>query len=132
MIFPHRGLLLAALVTFSGGCSSNAPTRDVPKTYPVVGTVMRADGSPFPGGSIQFRPKARSTVTIIGDIDEKGYFTMRSVGADGKLEGTPEGEYDVIVTPISLSQEEQVQSITLAKTVVIRPGEKNELALKLD
>jgi len=125
-------MFVVASLVLSAGCNSNAPGPNSPKTYPVTGTVVRADGSPFPGGAIQFHAKAKSDVTSIGDIDEKGHFSMRSITVDGKLVGTPEGEYEIVITPASLSQEQPVQSIMLSRTVVIRAGEKNELALQLD
>jgi hypothetical protein len=112
------------------GCS-NAPPRDAPTTYPVTGVVLQGDGSPFAGGTLEFRPKNSSNVNTIGDIDETGHFALRTLLADGKVDGAPEGDYQVTITPLSQSQDQQMQSYVLKKTVKIRPGEKNELVLKI-
>lgn len=121
-------LLFLAASCLCAGCSSG-PGGDGPNTYPVAGKVVRADGSAFPGGSIEFRPLAPNSVTTVGDIDDNGGFTLRSLTSDNRLVGAPEGEYRVVITPYSASQDQQIQPITLAKTVTIKADDKNELTL---
>lgn len=127
MMFPRLLQCTLAICLLSVAACS---TGNAPKTYPVTGKVLRKDGSPFPGGAIEFRPKAKLDGSVLGEIDEKGSFAMRSLIGTHRLQGVPEGEYDVTINPASTDQ--TVQPITWTKTVTVRADGKNDIVIQLE
>lgn len=90
----RAGILSCAMVVLGGlgGCGgSDLPSVGV-ETYPVAGKVVRADGSPLPGGIVTFvssDPKApRASGPIAGD----GTFSLNT---EGIAPGAPAGDFKV-------------------------------------
>jgi hypothetical protein len=117
--------LLGALL--AGGCGGKGQRL---KTYPVKGKVVRADGSPFLGGSIEFR--SASGVGASGTISrDDGSFTLVTVDDKGrKYDGTVEGPAQVTVLPAVGHDQKSASGgaplpIVLPSPVTIKP-EKND------
>jgi len=116
--FPSWSLLMLALLLGGAGCGS-APA--LPKGYPARGTVVYAGGQPMKGGSIQFECATDPLLHAVGEIDEKGAFSLRTV-KDAVADGAPEGDYQVIVRPAPpasgdvLAAHKGVRPITLEET----------------
>ena len=63
-------LLIAAL---AGGCKGKEA---LPKTFPVAGVVSNQQGRPFSGGTIRFQSPMDSRLTVAGEIQPDGTFTL--------------------------------------------------------
>jgi hypothetical protein len=93
-----RGLLVAVGVLLcAGGCKPPAPKG--PTTYPVKGTVVYADGKPYPGGAIEFRMEGQ-TDNVVGMIGSDGTFTLKTMLQQGPVDGAPAGTYQATITPL--------------------------------
>jgi hypothetical protein len=82
--------LLAGL---SGCGEGKLPNVGVP-TYPVSGKVLRADGSPLPGGLVTFVPKDAKAPKATGPIARDGSFSLNT---EGIAPGAPAGDFKVRV-----------------------------------
>jgi hypothetical protein len=104
---PHRtaavlgGLLVLLTVA---GCGS--PPSTAPQAFKVTGTVKYDDGRPVSPAAIQFSPVNDTTFTAYGDIADDGSFTLTALKGNARLDGVPEGEYEVtILLPIGANQQ---------------------------
>jgi hypothetical protein len=86
-------LVLAVWAGVAGCGDPGAPP--VVTVYEVKGQVLRADGSPLPGGRVYFVPRD-GTTTSEGTIGPDGAFSL-STGRSG--EGAPPGDFKVRVEP---------------------------------
>ncbi|MCS7044964.1 MAG: hypothetical protein NZO58_01280 [Gemmataceae bacterium] len=117
--------LAAALIGCGGGESEKFPT-----TYKVEGTVLRKNGSPYPGGMINFRHTG-SDYSANGVIKSDGTFTLETLTrSNKKLPGAVEGEHNVMVLPPGDSQD-AAKPIILTKKYVVKAGDNN-LTVQLD
>lgn len=109
---------------------SGCTAKEMPATFPVQGKVLQADGTPLHGGAVQFRSLENPVYTTIGDIDQDGNFTLRTLANNERIDGAPPGKYQATVIPDSNDQSNR--SVILATIYTIKEGEKTELILKLD
>lgn len=117
-----------ALVIAVAGCSGGTP---LPKMYPVTGRVETKAGKPMKGGSIQFNLASDPLLRVVGEIQDDGAFTLRTVKDNSTGPGAPEGEYQVVVTPalVMVAQgdlkiaHKGVDAIPLAQTFKIEAKE---------
>ncbi len=126
-------LPLAALALFAG-CRGGSKA---PKTYPVKGKVVRADGSAYPGGMIEFRSTTQPYNALGRIKPEDGTFTLNTLW-EGKerLPGAVEGAFRVTVTP-DLGQDQTKQKgeppvpVQLAEEYVVKPDSSNDFTITL-
>ena len=84
-------LVLAA--TLLTGCDNK------PKTYPVIGTVKFADGTPLVGGTVEFRSvnsDVAKQVNARGEIDAEGKYQLTTHDTN---DGALAGEHQVCIFP---------------------------------
>ncbi|MCC7420227.1 MAG: carboxypeptidase regulatory-like domain-containing protein [Planctomycetaceae bacterium] len=91
----HRAILALALVTSLVGCGGGAPpSKPLPKTEPVTGTVT-LDDQPLSGALVTFVPMGDTQgVECSGKTDESGKFTPQQLRG---AEGVPAGTYRVYI-----------------------------------
>jgi hypothetical protein len=127
-----RVLLVAALL-LAAGCQRNS---NLPKTYPVRGKVVFADGTPLSGGLVQFTPENRAEVTTTGAIQEDGSFTLKTLVDAELLTGALEGQHTVTILP-PLGQDQRApkgmpqHSIQLREPVTVKADTSNTFTLTL-
>jgi hypothetical protein len=117
--------LLIVGLAGSLGCGGPEPT--MPATYPVTGKVVSEDGKPMTGGVISFQSIADPSLTMSGDIQFDGTFTLRTFQGDTQVPGIPPGDYQVSVMPLAGDQATSppVEPILLPKKYTVKPGENN-------
>lgn len=134
-LYLSIGLLAAATTT---GCGRRP---DLPPMAKVSGTVT-LDGQPLPHGMVQFVPDASHGTegpTGVGRIDEKGRFTITTVGVKGAVVGhhkirvkseEPFNE-EAFSQGKTLLPESYNHHDTSRLTAEVKAGEKNQVDLKL-
>ena len=80
------------------GCGKHADP--VPTTYEVRGRVLKADGSPYINGLIEFRCDSDPTVTTNAIIQPDGSFVLETLAGDKKIPGAIAGMHQVTITPL--------------------------------
>ncbi len=127
-------LVVAMLaLSFAAGCHG---TRKLPRTYPVSGKVLHADGTAVSGGLIQFTPEKDTGVTTTGAIQPDGTFTLRTVVDNEDVAGAVEGPHTVTILP-PLDQEQRApgglppQPIQLRDPVTVKADGPNTFTLTL-
>lgn len=113
-------LALIAIAPGAVGCG-HAPA--LPKGYPAEGTVAYQGGVPLKGGMIEFKSDADPLLRVVGQVDERGEFKLRTI-KDAEADGAPPGEYQVVVTPEraggrGLASQKGPTSIVLEKKVTV-------------
>ncbi len=94
----------------------------MPVTYPVTGSVLKLNGSPYTGGSVQFLPDNGEDLTVLGDIDKDGGFRLRTIKGGQRLDGAPAGSYRVTIRPaIGRDQKAPFAEFTIDKIYQIEP-----------
>jgi hypothetical protein len=92
---PRTAAVLTVAMTLQVGLSGcgggDLPKVGVP-TYPVSGKVLRADGSPLPGGLVTFVPGDAKAPKATGPIAQDGTFSLNT---EGIAPGAPAGEFKV-------------------------------------
>ncbi|WZO96046.1 hypothetical protein EP7_003019 [Isosphaeraceae bacterium EP7] len=84
--------VVASLMACQSGCGEGeGPKLDVP-TYPASGKVLRANGSPLPGGIVVLVPPDPKSPKATGPIASDGTFNLNT---DGIAPGAPAGDYKV-------------------------------------
>lgn len=116
------GLVLLVLSGFLG-CARQS-VKAPPPTQKAEGVVLRKDGKPVTGGSVEFRHATNPEFVSLGNVGTDGRFTLRTMGGLSDAAGAQEGEHTVTYTPASAKQEEMIP-ITLSKKYVINSGENN-------
>lgn len=118
-------------ILFVAGLFGCGQTQSVtpPKTYMVEGVVVRKDGTPFPGGMINFRPAAPSEFSSNGLIQDDGTFTLETIAGNAKVAGAQEGEHHVMVLPKGTTQD--LKPIVLKKTYKVEPAD-NKITVRLE
>lgn len=130
-------LLVGCSVLVAGvGCSENrtAPTPEAPK-YGVKGKVVYRDGSPMPGGVIEFRSTKDPTVTTLGQIQADGTFTLISISDKQNSSGALEGPHTVTITPkLAGDQTAQpiLEPITLPRPYTVKAEDQNDFTITID
>jgi hypothetical protein len=123
----RRPAVLAGLLVLAAGCARP----DVPQTYPVTGTVAFDDGQPVPGGKVHFQSTVDETLTINGDIQEDGTFTLSTLKGKSKVAGAPEGSYTVTVQGPIVEHRMLFPLVTLPASCQVEPKE-NHFDLKVE
>lgn len=123
---------LAALFLVTGCTGGKA----VPKTYPVSGKVVHADGTPLRGGLIQFKPQGNAAVTTSGPIAADGSFTLSSFIDEQKVAGATEGPHTVTILPPQgqdqgAARGRSVQPVELRETFTVRADGENKFTIAL-
>jgi hypothetical protein len=94
---PHgRGSFVLLVLGFTLGCAN---PESIPKTFSVTGKVSSLKGTPYQGGTIQFRLEKSQDITVTGKIDETGGFRLVTIKGKRRAEGAPAGSYEVIISP---------------------------------
>jgi hypothetical protein len=125
---PAMALLLAV------GCAGGG--KPMPKTYPVTGKVVQADGSPLAGGLIHFKPETNAEVTTTGVIQSDGSFTLRTTLDTQQVPGAVEGPHTVTILP-PLGQDQHAargmapQPIQLRETYTVKAEGANNFTITL-
>jgi hypothetical protein len=122
-------LLLGALVLPAAGCS--APSSEpVPKTYPVKGKVVSSrTGKPLTGGSVQFETTGKTPVSVLGDIQPDGSFSLFTLHKKQRLDGAPEGPYHVSVAPPQTDMQEP--AIVIEGVFQVKPDGTNDFTIQI-
>jgi hypothetical protein len=129
-------VLSAAFLALSlTGCGTEQKPTNLPPTHEVRGTVLQADGNPLSGGHVQFTPKQPTGLTLSGSIGPEGQFSMKTIGSEGAVSGTPEGTYTATVTmPLSTDPTKQHLAggpIAVPGEFTVKAGGENNFTLKL-
>jgi len=114
-------LLLSGLLL---GCGSGQRLPPPPTTHKTEGVVLKKDGKPVSGGSIEFRHATNPELVSLGDVGEDGRFTLRTMGSSRDVSGGQEGEHTVTYTP-PLNAKGETNSMMLSKKYVIKSGDNN-------
>jgi hypothetical protein len=124
----HRFFLTAtAVLLFSGlisGCGSGQRVSPPPVTHKTEGVVLKKDGKPVTGGSVEFRHATMPEFVSLGDVGADGRFTLRTMGGNQDASGGQEGEHTVTYTP-PLNAQGETNSIMLSKKYTIKSGDNN-------
>jgi hypothetical protein len=120
-------LLPLGLALALAGCGGGA---DLPKTYPVTGSVVRG-GRPVPGGALQFTAAGDNAVTVAGEVGPDGAFTLQTLKGVTKAAGAPAGEYRVTYVFPAGADQRTPPPVTLPRPYKVGPQE-NRLTLDLD
>jgi hypothetical protein len=118
----------ALLLSLTAGCTGAQVDR--PKTYAVKGKVVRKDGTPVRGGTVEFRSTADRTYTMIGQIEQDGTFTLNTLDSNGKMAGAVEGEHEVTIIP-DQAKGQGAPPIRYPNKVKVSAGGANEIVLTL-
>jgi len=111
------------------GCKSTSDS--LPKTYPVTGTVLDEKGAPVKGGAVRFESTTDTTLTVTGEIQQDGKFTMRTSRNKESAEGAIEGEYTVLIMlPAGADPNNPPPPVKLPKTYKVEPKD-NVFTLQL-
>jgi hypothetical protein len=110
-------LMKAATITLMGvaGCGSG-----MPPTFPVKGRVVFKQGKPVTDGRIQFQSAADPQIKALGDIDNDGSFLLTTYVGAKKVQGAPEGSYNVVV-----ELERPTEVVALPSTYTVEPREND-------
>jgi hypothetical protein len=115
------------------GCPGGKP---MPKTYPVSGKILHADGTPYAGGLVQFKPEGKEDVITTGKISSDGTFTLNSTVGTQQATGAVEGRHTVTILP-PLGQDQHAlkgappQPIQLRETCTVKPDQENKFTITL-
>jgi hypothetical protein len=97
---------------------------DMPVTHPAGGKVAYKDGQPMKGGTIQFTPTAAdASFRVMGEMDENGAFTLRTLKGKQTASGAAEGPYRVTVLPPQTADHQLVRPVMLPGTYTVKPGD---------
>ena len=123
---------LAVLVLVAGCTGGKAP----PKTYPVTGKVVRADGSPVTGGLVHFKPQGDADVTTSGPIGADGSFSLSTFIDGQKVSGATEGPHTVTVLPPQQQDQgaaggRSAQPVELRDTFSVKADGENHFTIRL-
>jgi len=91
----RRMLALIVGVLLLVGCRAGRPA--LPKTYPVKGKVVDANGAPLKGGFVQFETDKPTDMTVVATIESDGAFSAKTFRDKEEMPGAPEGEYRLVV-----------------------------------
>jgi hypothetical protein len=122
-----------AVLALAAGCHGNSK---LPKTYPVSGKVVYADGTAVNGGLVQFVPERNAAGTTTGLIQPDGSFTLRTVVDNEDVSGAVEGPHTVTILP-PLEQDQRAprglppQPIQLREPVTVKADGPNTFTLTL-
>jgi hypothetical protein len=114
-------LVLGTLFGVAVGCGGQIS--NMPPTFSATGSVHYKGGTPVAGGAILFIPLTDNTLSVSGEINDDGSFTLYTVKGSEKTKGAPEGAYRVTVQPPILADHRPVQGISLTETYRIEPKE---------
>jgi hypothetical protein len=104
----------------------------MPATFPVTGSVLREDGTPYRRGSLQFRPDSNEDFTVRGDIEENGTFRLHTLKGNGRADGAPAGAYEVTISPaLGPDRKAPFAPFVAPKKYVVEAGENN-LEIKIN
>jgi hypothetical protein len=121
---------LAALL-LAAGCSGSSK---LPKTYPVHGKVVYADGTPLAGGLVQFQPEGHDELKTTGVTGADGSFSLSTTRDNERADGAIEGPHKVIILP-PLAQDQHApkglppQPVQLRETFTVKPDGPNTFTL---
>jgi hypothetical protein len=96
------------------GCSG------MPPTYTVKGKVVFKGGKPVKDGRIQFQSTADPQIKALGDIGTDGSFLLTTYVGARKVQGAPEGSYNVVV-----ELERPTEVVALPNPYTVQPSEND-------
>lgn len=122
---------LTGLLVAVAGCGPSLPAP--PTVLPVSGTVLLA-GKPVTSGQVQFTKDGDTTLTVIGDVQSDGTFTLQTKLIDGrKLPGAVAGTYRVTFNPpYGQDRKAALPVVTLTEPFVVKADGENRFTVKLD
>jgi len=112
------------LVTLFLGCGTGQQVAPPPQTHKTEGVVLKKDGKPVSGGSVEFRHATKPEFVSLGEVGQDGRFTLRTMGGSQDVSGGQEGEHTVTYTPTPNAQGE-TNPVMLLKTYMIKSGDNN-------
>jgi hypothetical protein len=102
-----------------------------PQMFPVKGRVVYKNGEPLPGGKVQFQSRSDPSLSIFGDIQTDGRFSLFTLVKNRKLAGAVPGEHQVqIVGPMAPDQT-MIEVRPLQTTWIVEPGE-NDFTIQVE
>jgi hypothetical protein len=99
------------------GCGGGAA---MPRTFPAVGRVSYKEGGPVSGGLVQFGSLSDTTVTLAGEIQSDGTFTLKTLKAKQWADGAIPGTYRVFVVP---GTDKAAEPVNLPDAQTVKEGE---------
>ena len=130
--------LLVAVILLASGCAKE----EMPKTYPVKGTVVKKDGKPFTGGGqLTFMSVADPELRGYARIDKEGVFKVNTIGHTSRgsskiLDGAVDGMFRVSIRPDILGDNNPVpamfkgrQEFLLKKHYKVEANDNNDLTV---
>lgn len=121
----------ALLIPALTACGDREP--EAPELYPVTGTVLKADGSPWDLGAGMVELKSLSPEfrgVAVGRIQEGGEFELGTSTVAGRGPGAVAGEHQVIIQVPDPNDPQIIHPVTLPETVTVQTGE-NRFEFKL-
>ncbi len=124
-----RPAALAGALVLAAGCARV----EMPRTYPVTGTVAFRDGEPIRGGAVQFMSASDPSLSISGQIQEDGTFTLYTLKDKTKVGGAPEGTYTVtFLPPLGEDRRPLMPPTDLRQTFQVEAKEDNHFDVRID
>lgn len=126
----HIAVVLSLLCL--SGCGGSGA--DLPETYEVKGKVVQADGNAMSGGLIEFQSTTGPAVTINGEIQQDGTFTLATMFDEERLPGALPGTYRVVIMPMMSDHAEEqhnFEPITVPQTYEVKADAANDFTIKL-
>lgn len=125
-------LLLLVVAWGMLGCGPKQPA--APKTYPVKGNLLDANGEPVASALVEFRSTTNETWKATGVTTQDGTFSLKAFVGNSQIEGTIAGAHRVVVIP-PLPQTQAVQAnvrpISLAEEYTVNEQGENNFTIQL-
>ena len=118
---------LACAASALPGCG--AQPVEIPPTYPVHGRVAFADGQPLTCGMVHFQSLDDRQVSMTGEVDANGRFTIETFVVGDRVPGAVEGRHRVTILPAISDQ--LSQPTVIPEPIIVAPGE-NELSFTIE
>jgi hypothetical protein len=116
----ERVALSGLLISVAFGCKEQA---DMPATYPAKGKVVFKDGKPMSGGVVQFQAEKDEGITVVGETDDNGNFSLQTLKGNRKKVGAMQGTYRVIILPPQSDDHQIAPPIEIGETYTIAAKE---------
>ncbi len=121
--------LTALALVLAAGCGKS----DMPRVYPVTGSVAFKDGRPLPGGAVQFKSLTDPSLTVAGNVKQDGTFTLLTLRDKEKVPGAPEGSYTVtVLPPIGEDHRPLMPPVELPRPYQVEAKEDNRFDIRID
>ena len=96
-------------LAFVVGCGSVTPT------FFAGGKVVVQGGEPLAGATVRFTSVTDPSVSLTGETDPAGTFSLSTIKGNKKMSGAMPGEYRVTIYPAAREDHRVVQPVTIPR-----------------